>query len=134
MPMPTAAHELVLTRLIKAWQREGRADASGSALLFNGLGLPAAGGQIVRAGHRCRPRATRHGQIKSPGLVRGAGPGFSASSGAGGHRQQGSSPMQQAAPATQQAAPAANTWADVLNSSRAEKDFRILDFMKTSRG
>ena len=38
MPMPTAAHELVLTRLIKAWQREGRADASGSALLFNGLG------------------------------------------------------------------------------------------------
>ena len=42
--------------------------------------------------------------------------------------------MQQAAPATQQAAPAANTWADVLNSSRAEKDFRILDFMKTSRG
>ena len=41
--------------------------------------------------------------------------------------------MQQAAPATQQAAPAANTWAEVLNSSTAESDFRILAFMTTSR-
>ena len=74
-----------------------------------------------------------HGQKKGPGLERGTGPGFSAWSGAGVQKQQGSSPMQQAAPATQQAAPAANTWTEVLNSNTADSDFRILAFMTTSR-
>ena len=74
-----------------------------------------------------------HCQKKGPGLERGTGPGFSAWSGAGVQKQQGSSPMQQAAPATQQAAPAANTWTEVLNSNTADSDFRILAFMTTSR-
>lgn len=60
-------------------------------------------------------------------------PGVSAWSGAGLHRQQGSSPRQQAAPATQQAAPAAKAGTVVLNSATADRAFRNLDFMGTSQ-